>query len=414
LQIDLVKGERGSLEHRQGMRLRRVRWHENKDKDRARRSERSRVLANAAANPTPRRIEQPGDHCVVGDPCDDTGGGTNPGGGVGSADPCTSTNAAERTVVYQHGFRSQASVWGTLPSRVNQDFYIGCHRQTELPSISRLATQADLLADSIRALNRGSVLLIGHSAGGLVSRYVAQHSPTLVNGVVTIGTPHQGAKVVNTSRVVMAGVLAIPVSLASRGCTSMRGFRCGAAGYMAGTIPFLVTYGLDAAVPAFVDLQTGSSFVQQLNSTPETFPRAGIQSSPSRIWIEWRLAGDALSSGPDGGRQPAKAAYVALGVTSVCSALGSILGFNVEAARCAQTAAGMIVLDLAWNAMASGFGKSDGIVTFASQQYPNAQRNVPIHSGPPSHLGETRSEGTRQALRVVLKDVMQVTPRVAF
>ncbi len=412
---DRIQSDRGSMETRQNLRLKNVRWHFNKAKDAERKVRKEKASQVVSA---PSRNLQSGDNCLVdefGNPCQpndppppDGGGGTT------GTDQCTNADPNGRHVLFQHGIFSNRDTWADFPERLNRDLYLGCRFTPNLDSNERLAQQAGALADSIRQYGRGSLLLIGHSQGGLISRYVGQHNPELVNGVVTIGTPHKGAQITQTSRVLITAVSEVFVGLAANGCTSFRGLRCAAAGFMVNTVPVVAKFGGDAAVPAFVDLKPGSSFQAQLNGTSESFAHAGIQSYPSRFLVEWRLGGDALLGGSDSGRKAVTTGYFSLGFATACSAVGWIIGAHSKATKCAITAGAMIGWDLVWNAMVADFGKSDGIVPGSSQVYPNTPRNAAMRDSPPSHMGETRSGETRKTLRVILRDVMGVTSRGTF
>ena len=411
-----VQTDKGRIENRQTMRLRNLRWHENKSKDEERRVRRGRASAIHTA-PT-EHAALSGD-CLVdeyGNPCQGSepppppppppSGGENSGPGAAY---CTGTDPNGRNVVFQHGIFSNRETWGTLPDRVNDDVALGCRFRPNLDSNARLASQADALADSIRYYGRGSLLLIGHSQGGLISRYVAQHNPGLVNGVVTLGSPHHGAPILNTGRTVVASVLTIPATIVYHGCGAPRGLRCSAGAFLIGSSTEVAKWGWNEATPAFIDLKPGSQFQQQLNQANEQFPRAGIQSYPSRIFLEWRLGFDL--SGPDNGRKGVATAYFTTGALTAGAVVGWFVGRSDKAATYAAAAASVVAFDLLFNGMVAGFGKSDGIVPGSSQQYPNAMRNFPMRDGAPSHAGETQSRETRKALRVILPEVMGVIQR---
>lgn len=419
---DHVQTERGRMAMRQSFRLRNVRWHFNKDKDDNRRARRQRASADLPpAVAAPSHYAAPGDHCIVdeyGNPCQPEDPPPPPDDGSGGGTPdvpyaCSTADPGAPHVLFQHGIFSSGQTWRSLPSRLGSDVYMGCKFTPNLESRDRLADQASAQASLIRSYGRGSLFLIGHSQGGLISRYTAQHQGELVSGVVTIGTPHRGAPVTQTSRVVIGAVLAVPVALALDGCTGPRGFRCGLAYSMVAAIPVLATHGVDAAVPAFQDLRPGSNFQQSLNGTYEPFRRVGIQSHPSRFLIGLRIRGDQANY-PDAGRDTVHTGKVRLATNVACGAVGWLIGLTVQAKRCALTAGGMLAMDLAWNAMVSGFGKSDGIVPAGSQVYPNALRNLPMENKAPSHTGETNSEETRKAVRTALRDHMGFVQKHAF
>lgn len=117
---------------------------------------------------------------------------------------------------------------------------------------------------------------------------------------------------------------------------------------------------------------------------------------------------------PDAGRHAVHAAKVKLAANVACGAVGWLVGLTTQAKKCALTAGGTIAIDLIWNAMVSGFGKSDGIVPAGSQVYPNALRNITMKDKAPSHTGETNSEETRGALRSALRDQMDFVAKRPF
>lgn len=408
-----VQTERARIHSRQTTRLRNVMWHHNRQKDAERRAVRARIDAGLQPHTPPPRNNV--DHCVIdqyGEPCPPEEPPPPDDGGTTEPDYCTVSAPSARNVLFQHGIFSEGATWGDLPERLYQNLKLGCRFRPDLDSNERLASQAGALVDSIRQYGRGSLLLVGHSQGGLISRYVAQHNPELVNGVVTLGSPHRGAPIVKTARPVVAAVLSIPGAAVYNGCGSPRGLRCSAGAFLIGSAVGLSKYGADASNPAFIDLKPGSDFQQQLNAAYEPFPRAGIQSHASRIFVEWRIGFDAMASaGPDHGRKGVKVAYATTAATTVCAVVGWFVGRGDKAVICAGATAGMISFDLLWNGLVSGFGKSDGIVPGSSQVYPNALRNYPMKDGAPSHTGETRSRETQRALQVILPEVMGVERR---
>jgi pimeloyl-ACP methyl ester carboxylesterase len=68
----------------------------------------------------------------------------------------------------------------------------------ELPSTAPLAMQADVLAQTVRALevrHRGEpIALVGHSAGGVVGRMVVVRDVGQVRRLITIASPHLGTE----------------------------------------------------------------------------------------------------------------------------------------------------------------------------------------------------------------------------
>jgi len=85
--------------------------------------------------------------------------------------------------------------------------------QVYITLASSVASSADLRGEQLLAKVRNIVAvtgkvkvnLIGHSQGGLDSRYVAAVAPTLVASVTSVGTPHKGTPVADIALKVLKG-----------------------------------------------------------------------------------------------------------------------------------------------------------------------------------------------------------------
>lgn len=405
---------RGRMTVRETTDFRNVTWSVNPRKDAERRAirERARTAANSAA---PVARMQDVDHCPVDDPTctpydpgDDTGdGGAGPGPNY---EACENADPNERNVVFQHGIFSNGAVWERMRAWMHRDFYLGCTPAWSLNSEDRLAYQAGDLRGRLWETNRLGWVLIGHSQGGLISRYVAQRTGGLVHGVITVGTPHHGAPITRTSQTaVTAGLLGV-AALTSTGCSSLNSFGCPRIlEWMSLGVPMLASFALSLNTPAFTDLKPGSGFQAELNAQPEAFRRVGIQHFPKKLFVEWRLYGDYFDA-PDGfkgGRRQVKRAETTFVVNTACGVAGWLLGYTAGAQRCVTRAGGMLATTLLWNFMTARLGKTDGIVPGSSQIYPNAEENYNIPKGD-SHVGEAKSEHTRARLRSALSTYMAV------
>lgn len=356
----------------------------------------------------------PGDECltiVVRGSCEQVPGGGDTGG---STDPCAGADPYARNAVFQHGIFSNGGTWLRMYAWMQMDFYLGCALTPSLNSDNRLAIQANDLTSRLDATGRNGYLLIGHSQGGLISRYVAQRNPSLVSGVVTIGTPHHGAPITASDHTaVLAGLLGVS-ALSTFGCGSESVFLgCSRnVKFVAFAVPFLASFAAKDGVEAFKDLKPRSDFLQALNTPVESFPRVGIQHFPKRLWVEWRLWGDRndYPDRPYGGRSEAKRAEGVFLTNTACGVLGVLIGAGGTAGRCITRAGGMLATSALWNMMTADLGRTDGIVPGRSQIYPNALRNYDIPKGD-SHVGETTSDKTRDKLRLALDEVMRVQVR---
>ena len=102
--------------------------------------------------------------------------------------------AAQAPAAFVHGLASNASTWGSTPQELASQFNI----QTRAPSLSAFSfygSQAAQLNSWLPAqfsVPLTNLIAIGHSNGGIVSREAnRQFQP--MQGVITIGTPHDGA-----------------------------------------------------------------------------------------------------------------------------------------------------------------------------------------------------------------------------
>jgi pimeloyl-ACP methyl ester carboxylesterase len=294
---------------------------------------------------------------------------------------------------------------------MNQDFHLGCTPAPNLNSRDRIVHQAADLTGKIQATNRTGYVLIGHSQGGLVSRHVAQNHPGLVNAVVTVGTPHLGAPIVQGPNTAVLGGLIAVTALATYACPGASGLiGCKEPAYFAAfALPFLGTMIEEVRSDVRMDLLPGSALQGALNGTAEQFPRVGIQHFAKKLWVERRLYGDFIDvpEGPNGGRAQARRANGAFLTNTACGVVGALIGAASTATKCATRAAGMLAITGLWNVMTARLGKTDGIVPGSSQIYPNALQNYDVPKGD-SHVGETKSDKTRDMLRLALRDQIRI------
>lgn len=191
-------------------------------------------------------------------------------------------------VVYQHGLCSEATVFQEFDARLSRSISIARARAFSLESTDRVEDQVTDLRAKLTNKPSPSQVMIGHSQGGLVVRRFGQRYPEMVRAVLTIGTPHQGAYLADFGPESVRDLIAQVLSLqcfAAPLCDFLTDV-------WADVIAGRLTLGLDAAVPVFENLRTGSPFHAALNSTPEFFPRVGIETVPSSRWNLARMVGD--------------------------------------------------------------------------------------------------------------------------
>lgn len=106
--------------------------------------------------------------------------------------------------------------WGMLiprPIKATDDAFF----TVDLPSQTNLQTQEGILAQYLQHLysqRLESVTLLGHSAGGVVSRlYVLDPAHVPVNGLITIASPHLGTPAANVAYIASNSPLGMMASM---------------------------------------------------------------------------------------------------------------------------------------------------------------------------------------------------------
>ena len=199
------------------------------------------------------------------------------------------------SVVYQHGFCSDATTWSAMRQRVPETHRVGVEQTYSLNSDAPIEAQVTDLTSRLTSTGTGGNVVVAHSQGGLVARRLGQRRPDLVSGVVTIGTPHEGALIASYPAEVIANALNDAID------EPCFGTLCWAAGEVAEAVTAgLITHGVGELIPAAGDDRPGSPLIQRVNgrseSQYETFRRASIAMSIDPRWALFRLIGDAGSS----------------------------------------------------------------------------------------------------------------------
>ena len=346
------------------------------------------------------------------------------GEGDGGGDICTLTPGGA-SILYAHGINAGGETWGGLASNngireyVRCDFAVGddaaptygvAEGSDKGGRAHHVVQEAELRA---RAEPMGDDLVfVAHSQGGLISRRVAQHweengELSRVRGIVTIGSPHRGAYIVDGApNAALGGLMGAAAEL---GSCRLFGWKCGGVRggleALASGVVSVVALRSDAAR----DLSIGSDAIREID-VPESFPTYTIQHDVSKRWIIFRLAGDLRSgSGPT---------YVGVADVAVGLAVGGavVAAFFQQwgiVARLARFVYEMVMTDRWWNRISAGGERSDGIVQLPSQDYPGSRRSFSARSvrgstGVTSHTGQTHTERSYSTLERVLADELGV------
>lgn len=122
---------------------------------------------------------------------------------VGSAAPA---NGQQTPVMLVHGFKSDGGTWDDMVTNLNLPGSQFVPYRTDLSWQQPVSFQAYELNSYMYWSNLGAnTVLVGHSMGGLTSR--ATSRMRAVDGIITIGTPHNGTGIATS-----AGELAAKIS----------------------------------------------------------------------------------------------------------------------------------------------------------------------------------------------------------
>jgi pimeloyl-ACP methyl ester carboxylesterase len=201
----------------------------------------------------------------------------------------TPTLPANVPVVFQHGFKDFASVWTPMRDTLRPKLSI-VDIAFNLNVEGELTDAGNALQQNTRSFFNAPTVFIGHSAGGLLSRYVGNIDPALVAGVVTVGTPHQGALIAERGQVAAAvfgslvsetfATLPCQVGILEPGgpsCGVLDVLSTGLGAYLGSRV------GNNVTGPAR-DLRPNSAFVANRNATAESYPRVGITHRINTRW----------------------------------------------------------------------------------------------------------------------------------
>lgn len=211
---------------------------------------------------------------------------------------------SRQPIVLQHGFLSDAATWDQTASYLEHipDLYVSVHRWTT-GSRRQLSEQASILVSRMNeAQLPDTAVLIGHSNGGLISRWASFDRP--VKSIITVGTLHGGASLAyavlngmvfnygNSLRGTAAAALDLydfPPCCEQGQSDWMLGDARAAAytqDYLGWGLMFGDVISELAASQALVQMYPGSEFIQQINTSPR-FDRE--QSIPFRLGVASRL-----------------------------------------------------------------------------------------------------------------------------
>lgn len=357
----------------------------------------------------------------------DACGGSSSGTSYGYQDPPPPDNTTDvgpmvsrivrgspYTIVMQHGFISSPSTWGRMDDWLSTDMAGISTIRPKLDWTQTYENQAVQLGYTLRdSAVPGQAILIGHSNGGMVERYLAENpyiaSGVNLAGVVTVGTPHRGAPLARYARdmnrmlgVGGVGALIVCAFPNEGGCERfLNVMNSGLNAYYK---------AFEAGPPVLNEMQPTDQYHSQFNSTPESFQRYGIESYGWNLWKFWSEFGGAYaySDSRVGDYAQVKKTDRTYHHDVTCSVIGLFTFRYNYTAGCAADAVFLKAINNVYNRYTETSGNGgrfigDGIVPAWSQPYPNIpdQDQYPIYDGP-AHLSETSSKAVGEQIETIL------------
>lgn len=342
-------------------------------------------------------------------------------------------SAQDRAVVFVHGLASSGSRWAATADRLGADLQVAA-TLPDLAWSTRYAEQARRLHGEPSVTNIGGrPIALGHSNGGVVSREWSKSRA--LDGIVTIGTPHQGAPLIpqfynwvvfnqSTALLVDYALSAFARPSTFSWVISQVGWSLGWVGeYSLWTVVYLAaSLGISVGLDVANEMRPGSAYLNALNEGGNLQREASA--IPVRVGIS-SVAHNFYWAGPVRAFQPDLGDTAASIIYAVISAFAGWGGFimlraeptDFDAIRQSESlfalAGHLASIDPFYCSLVSSTSglaciANDGVVPVTSQEYPGAA-NIRLENGP-AHLQEIDQA---DVLRDVLVHYLHIPPRTA-
>ena len=352
-------------------------------------------VLTAANLPTPNKVVPPDTIPIIPPP---------------SGPPCefsATRNMTGPRVALQHGILSDCGTWrGYGPDLWTRGTNLTALRVTTTPSDQSYADQAFGLTSATQATQMGPWVVVGHSNGGIVARKaLSLNSPSIINGIITLNTPHAGAPITQWNRE-LAFVAGFSVTANAAFITISTVIGSPVLGELGGALASAVgpaqlfgpaglgTVLLQGSQPVFREMQPGPNAAGGLNqpgaeANGAGVKRFGLYSETSRDWLSVRLACDFLNKDSNACVKRMKRASRFAFITAIVGTIAGFAGFTpgfAVAAFAGSWLAQMKALDVLYKWMVDGNTSSDGVVPSSSQRaMPNAISVTQV-PGDPDHV----------------------------
>ena len=341
-------------------------------------------------------------------------------------------SAQDTPTVFLHGLASSGGTWQNAATRLSARAAITPQRP-DLNWRDTLESQADRLQTALGGLP-GSTIAVGHSNGGLVARQWSRLRP--VGGIVTLGTPHQGAPLAYNAlrwldyNYAVGSVITEVFNAFGRNCCAWSGVFFQVRTWIDGIRYWLSlesaglasTLGIQIGAPVLSQMSTGSP--AGLNSSANLGREASAV--PARVGIAV-VAHNFYYAGPFRAIWPEDGDTIAAWMSTTVNTLNYFASYISLTADPSDTGAMDLVswlyaasawissIDPTWchyisSGSASSCSANDTVVPDWSQAYPNAPLIYIPREGP-AHIRETNQSD--DWLYTALTNYMHLGPRSA-
>lgn len=325
-------------------------------------------------------------------------------------------------IVFQHGFISGACTWAFQVPYFSE-YSAGGRVVGNTYWPATYESQAAQLREQLPA-GTPDWVFVGHSNGGIISRYLAQTStPNTARAVITVNSPHAGADLPAATESFLNGTSFI--FGVGQAIWNARSLGAASAGALFSNVS-VVRQLLRGDAVVLHQMQPGSPFLNGLNQAPEPgYRKYAVRSRVSDDWMSVRVLCDARapsSPGVPAGRACVKStkrtvdrlvytgglfrllAHVLYSIPAVGQALGNLVapGLNYASRANFALTGMMYAIEWKWKESFCANQPCDGVVRMNSQVYPGADAERVINNAD-SHVGSTKSLTVEQRLMELVR-----------
>ncbi|MFQ3609752.1 MAG: IPT/TIG domain-containing protein [Chloroherpetonaceae bacterium] len=233
------------------------------------------------------------------------------GGTASSSTRFTFFGPPVTNVSFIHGYNSNGAVWNYARGQLQTEFNPTTWRQNSYNTINPISLTAQNSASTLVPFD--NTVVIAHSMGGLVAREIRRQQGinSNIDALITIGTPHRGAPIVNNAQNDLNNLINDWISDLAVGWRRLYLSNSWVTNNIVNIFFRIISdhtrnevldyFGISN--PSVTDMRMSSPFLNTLNSAPSnTFPFAHYTIRGKEDWLShWRLGDAAKNDGTETG-----------------------------------------------------------------------------------------------------------------